>query len=327
MPNKKPFRFGVITESAPSREQWIALVQKTESLGYATFLLADHFVNEFPPLVALMAAADATKTLRVGTFVFDNDFRHPALLAKEVATLDLLSGGRFELGMGAGWHRPEYEQAGLTFDRAGVRISRMEEALKVIKQFFTQESVTFAGTHYTVTNLKAFPKPHQRPHPPILVGGGGKRLLTVAGQEADIISLHLRVKDDGTVDASEYTDAGMAQKVEWVRQAAGERFEDLELNLLINRLIITQDPQQAAEQYIRERGQSGVTAEQFLASPYMFVGSIEQIIEKIQRLREQFGISYFVLDADYMEEFAPIVSRLAGSSPNEAIEQTWPDEA
>jgi probable F420-dependent oxidoreductase len=313
MSNKRPFRFGVITESAPSREQWRTLVQKAEDLGYDTFLLADHFVNEFPPLAALMAAADATKTLRVGSFVFDNDFRHPALLAKEVATLDLLSGGRFELGIGAGWHQPEYEQTGLPFDRAGVRIQRMEEGLQIIKQFFTQESVTFAGNHYTVTNLKAFPKPFQRPSPPILMGGGGKRLLTLAGQEADIVGLHLKVNADGTVDASERTETALARKVEWVRQAAGERFEKVELNLLIRKVIITQNRQQAAEQYIRDSRRTEVIAEQLLASPYMLFGSHEQLIEHIQRLREQFGISYFVLDAEDMEVMAPVVARLAGA--------------
>jgi probable F420-dependent oxidoreductase len=313
MSNKRPFRFGVITESAPSREQWRTLVQKAEDLGYDTFLLADHFVNEFPPLAALMAAADATKTLRVGSFVFDNDFRHPALLAKEVATLDLLSGGRFELGIGAGWHQPEYEQTGLPFDRAGVRIQRMEEGLQIIKQFFTQESVTFAGNHYTVTNLKAFPKPFQRPSPPILMGGGGKRLLTLAGQEADIVGLHLKVNADGTVDPSERTETALARKVEWVRQAAGERFEKVELNLLIRKVIITQNRQQAAEQYIRDSRRTEVIAEQLLASPYMLFGSHEQLIEHIQRLREQFGISYFVLDAEDMEVMAPVVARLAGA--------------
>src|SRR6266568_8001917 len=196
MSKMRPFRFGVITESAPSREHWTTLVRRAEELGYATFLLADHYVNEFPPLVALMAAADATKTLRVGSFVFDNDFRHPALLAKEIATLDLLSGGRFELGIGAGWHRPEYEQTGLPFESAGVRISRLEEALRIIKGFLTEETVTFAGSHYTVTGLKAFPKPLQRPHPPIFIGGGGKRLLALAGREADIVGLHRKVNDD-----------------------------------------------------------------------------------------------------------------------------------
>lgn len=313
MLQKRPFRFGVITESVPSREQWMTLVRKAEDLGYATFLLADHFVNEFPPLVALMAAADATKTLRVGSFVFDNDFRHPALLAKEVAALDLLSGGRFELGIGAGWHRPEYEQVGLPFDRAGVRIARLQEALRIIKQFFLAEAVTFAGNHYTVTDLKAFPKPVQRPYPPILMGGGGKRLLTLAGQEADIVGLHLKVNDDGTVDASERTEAALAQKVAWVQQAAGERFATVELNLLIANVILTQDLEQAAEQYIRQIGRAGVTVEQLLANPYLLIGSIEQLTERIQRLREQFGISYFVLDADHMEGLAPVVARLTGT--------------
>jgi probable F420-dependent oxidoreductase len=310
--NAQPFRFGVVAESAPSREAWIALVRKAEDLGYATFLLADHYVNEFLPIAALMSAADATNSLRVGSFVFDNDFRHPALLAKEVAALDLLSGGRFELGIGAGWHRPEYEQVGLPFESAGVRINRLEEALSIIKQFFTQDSVTFAGNHYTVTDLKAFPKPLQRPHPPIFMGGGGKKVLTLAGREADIVGLHLRVKDDGTVDAGERTEAALAQKVEWVRQGAGERFTAVELNLLIGAVIITEDRQQAAEQRARERG-TGVTAAQLLASPYLLIGTVEQLVETIQRRREQFGISYLVVGTEDMDAFAPVVVRLAGA--------------
>ncbi len=313
MSKARPFRFGVILESAPSREQWVTLVRKVEDLGYATLLLADHYVNEFPPLAALMAAADATRTLRVGSFVFDNDFRHPALLAKEVATLDLLSGGRFEFGIGAGWHQPEYEQVGLLFERAGVRINRLEEALHIIKQFFTEEAVTFAGDHYTVTDLKAFPKPLQRPHPPIFMGGGGKKFLTLAGREADIIGLHVKANDDGTVDASERTEAALAQKVEWVRQTAGERFAQIELNLLVVGVIITQDQQQAAEEYIREKGRPGTTADYVLANPYLLIGNVEQLAECIQRWREQFGISYIVVGPEYLETFAPVVARLANA--------------
>jgi probable F420-dependent oxidoreductase len=309
---KKPFRFGVVAESAPSRDQWISLVRKTENLGYATFLLADHYVNEFPPIAALMSAADATNTLRVSTFVFDNDFRHPALLAKEVATLDLLSAGRFELGIGAGWHRPEYEQVGIPFDPAGVRISRMEEALKIIRQFFTEDTVTFKGNHYAITDLRASPKPVQRPHPPIFIGGGGKRLLTIAGREADIVGVHIRVKDDGTVDPSEHTEEAIARKIEWVRQAAGARFKAIELNILISGVVITENRQQAAEQFARERARPGTTPEQVLASPYQLLGSINQIIEQLQRLRELFGISYFVVGDDNMETFAPVVAQLAG---------------
>ncbi len=312
MHQQHPFRFGVAAESAPSREQWIALVRKTEELGYATFLLADHYVNEFPPIAALMSAADATTTLRVGTFVFDNDFRHPALLAKEIATLDLLSGGRFEMGIGAGWHQPEYQQAGIAFDPAGVRISRMEEALQIIRSFFTEETVTFAGNHYTITGLKASPKPLQRPHPPIFIGGGGKRLLTIAGREADIIGVHVRVKDDGTVDPSERTETALARKIEWIRQAAEARFKKIELNILISGVVITEDQQQAAEHFARERARPGTTAQQVLASPYLLFGSVDQIIERLQRLREQFGISYFVVGDDYMDALAPVVAQLAG---------------
>ncbi len=312
MSKVRPFRFGVVAESAPSREQWITLVRKAEELGYATFLLADHFVNEFPPIAALMAAANATSVLRVGSFVFDNDFRHPALLAKEIATLDLLSDGRFELGIGAGWHRPEYEQVGLPFESAGVRISRLEEALHIIKQFFTDEAVTFAGKHYTVADLKAFPRPLQQPHPPIFIGGGGKRLLTLAGREADIIGLHFKVNNNGTVDALERSETAIAQKVEWVRQAAGERFSALELNILVGDVVITENRQRAAEQYLREKGRPGVTAEQLLANPYLLIGSVEQIAEQIHWLREQFGISYLVVGDEHMEAFAPVAARLAG---------------
>ena len=313
MPNTRPFRFGVATEGAPSREQWRALARQAEDLGYAALLLPDHFVTEFSPLIALMAAADATKTLRIGSFVCDNDFRHPALLAKEAATLDLLSDGRFELGIGAGWHRTEYEQVGLPFDAPGTRIQRLEEALTIIKRFFTEETVSFAGKHYTVTGLKGFPRPAQRPHPPIFMGGGGKKLLTLAGREANIIGLHYKVNNDGTVDAFERTEDALAQKVAWVRQAAGERFSAIEFNLLISSVAITQDRQQAAEQFLRGRGRSDVTVEQYLASPYALIGSTEQLIERIQRLREQLGISYLVIGDDFMEAFAPVVARLAGA--------------
>src|SRR2546429_9289950 len=187
MTQQRPFRFGVAAEGAPSREQWVEKARKVEDLGYATFLVADHFVNEFPPITALLSAADATNKLRVGSFVFDNDFRHPALLAKEAATLDLLSGGRLELGLGAGWMKPEYDQAGIPFDRASERIDRMKEGVQIIKGLFADGPVDFAGRYYTITDLEGFPKPTQRPHPPIHIGGGGQSLLALAAREADIV--------------------------------------------------------------------------------------------------------------------------------------------
>lgn len=312
MAEKRPFRFGVVADSTPTREQWLALVRKAEKLGYASFLLTDHFVNDFPPLVALMAAADASKTMHVGTFVFDNDFRHPALLAKEVATLDLLSEGRVEVGIGAGWHQAEYAQVGLPFDDAGTRINRLEEALQILKQFFTQETVNFTGKHYTVTNLQAMPKTVQRPHPPILIGGGGKKLLTLAAREADIVGIHLKAGKEGSTDPFEHSEEALTQKVAWVRQAAGPRFPSLELNMLIREVAITNNRRQAAEEYTRTKARPGLTVEQHLANPYLFFGSLEQIAEQIEHLREQFGISYFVVGNDHMEAFAPVVARLSG---------------
>lgn len=310
---QRPFRFGVISEGAPSREEWIAKVRKVEELGYSTFLMPDHFVNEFLPMVALMSAADATSTLRVGSFVFDNDFRHPALLAKEAAVLDLLSGGRLELGIGAGWHRPEYDQVGLPFDPAGVRINRLEEALQIIKAFFTEESVTFSGKHYTVTDLKGTPKPVQRPYPPFFMGGGGKKMLSLAAREADIIGLHFKVNDDETVDASERSEAALALKVDWIRQAAGERFDTLELNLLVSAVKVTVNRRQAAEELIRQWQLANTEAEQLLQNPYLFIGSVDEITEQVQMLRERYSISYVVVHDEYTEEFAPVVVRLAGT--------------
>jgi probable F420-dependent oxidoreductase len=309
---QRPFRFGVVTEGAPSREEWIAKARKAEELGYSTFLVPDHFVNEFLPMVALMSAADTTSTLRLGSFVFDNDFRHPALLAKEAATLDLLSGGRLELGIGAGWHRPEYDQVGLPFDPAGVRISRLEEALQIIKAFFVEESVTFTGKYYTVTDLKGTPKPVQHPHPPFFMGGGGKKMLSIAAREADIIGLHLKVNDDGTVDATERSEAALAKKVEWIRQAAWGRFDTLELNLLVSAVKVTADRKQAAEELIREWELANPDAERLLQNPYLFIGSVDEITEQVQMLRERYNISYFVVHDEYTEEFAPVVVRLAG---------------
>lgn len=308
----RPFRFGVAVEGASSREQWIAQAQEAENLGYTLLLIPDHFVTHFSPLIALMAAIDATKTLRVGSLVCDNDFRHPALLAKEAATLDLLSGGRFELGLGAGWHKPEYESVGLPFEGPGVRIERLAEALHIIKQFLTDEYVNFAGLHYTITDLQAMPRPVQRPHPPIFMGGGGKKMLTLAAQEADIIGLHVKVNGDGSVDASERTEAALARKREWIRQAAGTRFADIEFSLLLSGVIITQDQQEAIAGFVRENQHEGVTPEQVEQNPYLLIGSVDQIAERLLRWREQLGISYIVAREDALQSFAPVIARLSG---------------
>ncbi len=230
------------------------------------------------------------------------------------ATLDLLSQGRFELGIGAGWLRAEYEQAGMAFESAGVRVSRLEEAIHVIKGLFADQPLTFAGNHYTVTNLNGFPKPVQRPHPPLLVGAGSKRMLALAGQEADIVGILPKALPNGTIseEITERLSATLAQKVEWVRQAAGTRFYDLELNMVIAP-IFTEQRQQRAEQLARERGWSGITAQDVLDMPSIFIGTADQIVEDLLRRQEQYGFSYFVVSDASMEAFAPVVSRLAGS--------------
>jgi probable F420-dependent oxidoreductase len=318
MAELRPFRFGVGNESgARSRAAWDTLVRRAEALGYAILLVSDHYsTNVILPLVALMAAADAAPTIRIGSYVFDNDFRHPAQLAKEAATLDLLSEGRFELGIGAGWDPADYEQVGLPFDRAGVRIERLAEGVAIIKQFFTQESVTFAGTHYRVTGLPAVPKPVQRPHPSIFIGGGGKRVLSLAAREADIVGITPKINADGTVDASERTEAALERKVAWIRQAAGERFASLELNLQVG-VAITMDLQQAAEGLVHGHyaglGVTDITADVILASPYWLIGNVDQVVDQVHRLRETFGISYLMVGDYHMEAFAPVVARLAGT--------------
>ncbi len=319
MTTRRPFRFGVICEQMQSAKEWITKARRAEECGYATLLIRDHFIREpygdqLAPLIALMMAANVTRTLRVGSLVLDNDYRHPVLLAKEAATLDLLSQGRFELGIGAGWLRAEYEQAGMAFASAGVRVSRLEEALHVLKGLFADQPLTFTGNHYTVTNLNGFPKPVQRPHPPLLVGAGSKRMLALAGQEADIVGILPKALPNGTIseEITERLSATMAQKVEWVRQAAGERFHELELNLVIAP-IFTEQRRQRAEQLARERGWSGIAAEEVLDMPSMFIGTADQIVEDLLRRHEQYGFSYFVVSDASMEAFAPVVSRLAGS--------------
>jgi probable F420-dependent oxidoreductase len=318
MAGTHPFRFGVICERMQSAEEWIAKARYAESAGYSTFLIRDHFIREpfgdqFAPMIALMAAAGATKTLRVGNLVLDNDYRHPVMLAKEAATLDLLSGGRFELGIGAGWLKAEYEQAGLSFDAPGVRVGRLGESLQVLKGLFADQSLSFSGSHYRISHLDGFPKPHQRPHPPILIGAGSRRMLALAAQEANIVGILPKALPDGTIseEVVERLPATMAQKVEWVRQAAGERFGELELNMVIAP-IFTKQRRQKVEQLIRERGWSDVSVEQVINMPSIFIGSAEQIAEDMWRRRELYGFSYYVVSDAHMEMFTPVMSLLAG---------------
>ncbi|MFN8483555.1 MAG: TIGR03621 family F420-dependent LLM class oxidoreductase [Anaerolineae bacterium] len=314
----RPFRFGVINEALYPREGWLDHVRCVEELGYDTFLLRDHFIPDFfgdqyAPLVALTAAAMRTQRLRVGTLVIDNDYRHPVMLAKEAATLDVLSGGRLELGIGAGWQRGEYAQAGMAFESAGVRISRLEEALKVIKGLWAAEPLTFQGQHYGVAALDGVPKPAQRPHPPILVGAGQSRMLRLAGREADIVSVLTTSVASGTVvdNTAERLPDAVMQKIEWIRQGAGERFGQIELNL-IPTVILTDRRRERTEQLIAERGWAGVSVEDMWAMPSVLIGSVEQMVEDVLARRETYGFSYYTVSDSVLDTFAPVVAGLSG---------------
>jgi probable F420-dependent oxidoreductase len=315
MTTQRPFRFGVSVHQARSKAEWVATAQKAEALGYSTMLMPDHLGEQLAPVPALLAASEATHALRIGSFVFDNDFRHPVMLAKEAATLDILSGGRFEFGLGAGWDRSEYEQSGIPYDPPAVRVSRMEEALHIIKGLFADGPFTFSGKYYTVTAFEGHPKPVQQPHPPILIGGGGKRLLSIAAREATIVGFTPIFRGAG--GGTDYTDAAPAalmQKVEWVRQAAGDRFDELELNILVGEVFTTEEREQAA-QFIAATMAPNIpdlTPEVILSVPYLLIGSVDQICADLLARREQFGISYISIFERSMEALAPVVARLAG---------------
>lgn len=318
MPTSKPFRFGVINERMGTAYGWRERAQRAETLGYATFLLRDHFVTEpfgdqFAPLIALMAAANATTRLRVGTLVLDNDYRHPVMLAKEAATLDALSGGRFELGLGAGWLRDEYAAAGMDYAPNGVRIDRLTEAIAIIKGLFGAEPVSFAGEHYRVTSHQNYPLPVQQPGPPLLIGAGKPRMLRLAGQHADIVGFLTTSVASGTMedDPTERLAEAVAQKIAWVREGAGARFDQIELSL-IPTIIITDDRDGAIARLIAERGWTGITPEQVAAMPAVLIGTIPEIARTFQARREQYGFSYYIVPDSQLEECAPLVATLAG---------------
>ena len=309
----RPFRFGVSVWSADSRAAWVELARKAEALGYSTFLIPDHLQQIFPPLVPLVSAADATSTLRVGTFVLNNDFRHPVLLAREAAAIDLLSDGRLELGIGAGHMRSEYEEAGLPFDPAPVRIERLAEAVQIVKAMLADGIASHAGRHYQVTEHRVYPAPVQKPRPPILIGGNGPRLLTLAAQEADIVGFTGLGFPRGatTVDVTGFAPSSVDQRVHLVREAAGQRFDQLELNALVQRLVVTEDRRQAADEIVDRW--PDLSVEDVLGSPYLMLGTVDQIVEALQAQRERWGFSYYVVREPMMEAFAPVVARLAGT--------------
>ncbi len=292
----RPFRFGVVAAYAQSHAAWVSTARRAEELGYATLLIPDRAnIGSLAPLPALAVAAEATTRLRVGSYVLCNDYRHPVLLAREAATVDLLSGGRFELGLGAGVGPFEFQQLGIPFANAGVRVGRLEEALQVIKRLFTEESVDFSGKYYTITQVKGYPRPAQQPRLPLLVAGAGERMLKVAAREADIIAIGSKITERG----ADPTDAPMEQKIGWIQEAAGQRFADLELSQTIYDVQLTDSSAALSPQ----AGGPPIPKRPMQTS---------QVVDYLLEQRDRYGFSYLHVYEGQMENFAPVVAQLAG---------------
>ena len=304
-----PFRFAVQQASASSAEEWAALARRAETLGYDLLVMPDHLGNQLSPFAALGAAAAATTRLRIGAFVFANDYRHPLMLAREAATLDVLSGGRFEMGMGAGWMTSDYRELGMTYDPAPRRVDRLEEAVPLVKRLLAGETVTHHGEHYQMERASAGVPTVQRPRPPLAIGAGGPRMLGLAAREADIVGLIPGFSERGWHLFGQATEKATAEKIERIREAAGDRFERLEINIWL------------ASAGLAGSGNSllGSAAAAIMgaatavySSPYVLYGTLGSIRERLQRRREELGISYYTLPSRSMESMAPLVEALAG---------------
>jgi probable F420-dependent oxidoreductase len=304
-----PFRFAVQQASASGAEEWAALARRAESLGYDLLVMPDHLGNQLSPFAALAAAAAATTRLRIGAFVFANDYRHPLMLAREAATLDVLSGGRFELGMGAGWMTSDYRELGMTYDPAPRRVDRLEEAVPLVKRLLAGETVTHRGEHYQMDRASAGVPTVQRPRPPLAIGAGGPRMLKLAAREADIVGLLPGFSARGWPLFGQATEKATAQKVARVKEAAGDGFERLEINVWISSAGLAGSgnslPSSAAAAAMR-------AATAVYDSPYVLYGTLGSVREKLQRRREELGVSYYTLPSRSMESMAPLVAALAG---------------
>ncbi|MFD0636948.1 TIGR03621 family F420-dependent LLM class oxidoreductase [Catenulispora yoronensis] len=312
----RPFRFLATFDDTNDLAKLPELARRAEAIGCDSFVIPDHLM--YPaPLLPLATVAAATERLRVGTFVLNVCLRHPAVLAQELATLDALSGGRLDIGIGAGWNKPEHDAIGIPFEPVGVRLKRLAEAITILKGCFAEGPFSFSGEHYTITDFDAAPAPVQRPHPPFFVGGGGKRLLTLAGREAQIIGLAPRIipGDEPGLDAPSITVAATEEKIGWIREAAGDRFDEIELNTYPTGgpIVVTGDTRgevQRRVDQIRTRTGVELTFDEVLESPHVFIGSTREIADKIVALRETLGISSFLVDD--LTALEPVIEELAG---------------
>jgi probable F420-dependent oxidoreductase len=307
----KPFRFAVELHAAFEGRSWTDTVRELEALGYSTMFVPDHFDEGFGPIAAMASAAAVTTTLRVGSLVLDCDFRHPAVLARELATIDQLSEGRLEVGLGAGWKRLDYDRSGIVMEPPKVRVDRMIEHTRVLKALFADEPVTFDGTHYRISELPGTPRPWRARGPSILIGGGAPRVLRFAGSIADIVGVNASIHS-GEIDAAAAHDAlpeRIDEKVGWVREGAGARFDGLELNAWLAVGEITDDTAAVAEVVAQL---FSADAKSVLESPLTLIGSLGECADRLHERRERWGYSYTVIPGDKARDFAPLVARLTG---------------
>jgi len=308
----RPFRFGVQIKSAPDGVGLAEIARRVEWLGYSTLTLPDHFDDQLAPVPALQCIADATTALRIGATVHDNDYKHPVVLAKELATLDVLSGGRLQVGLGAGWMATDYEQSGMVYDPPGVRIDRMLEGLSVIRGAFGPSPFSFSGEHYTITDYNGFPKPLQSP-PPLMIGGGGPRVLRIAAREADIVGVNATLTS-GAIDAASFatmTAEAVDKKVAIVTEAADKagRLDAIELSVRAFIVSVTDDVEGGLQMLA---GFTGASAEMIAESPFALVGPPAKIVDDLLDRRSRWGFSYVVVGQNDIEPFAPVVAQLSG---------------
>lgn len=325
MANPRPFRFAVQSFSASSGKEWRERARKVEDLGYSALHLADHIlgpgeaieaanhpVQELAAVPAMAVAAEATTRLKIGCRVFCIDYRPAAVLAKEAATLDLLSDGRLELGLGAGWIQNEYEAIGIHFDPPGTRISRLGEVVSAVKAFCGGEPLSFDGEHVKWSGFSGAPRSVQQPHPPIMIGGGSPRVLRLAGREADIVSLNFNNRSGmiGADGVQSGTADGTAQKIAWVREGAGDRFADLEIEIGAYFTTISDN----AEPMVAGMAEAfGLTPDEMRAHPHALFGTPEMVCDELEHRRAKYGISYVNVPDTVFEAFAPVVAKLSGS--------------
>ena len=312
----RPFTFLAGIQGVFDGPTLAAQARRAEAMGFAALVVPDHLIEQLSAIPALATIAAATQHLRIAAFVHNNDLRHPAVLAQDLASLDVLSGGRLDVAIGAGWNKPEYDAIGLHFDPTTVRQSRLEEAVAVLKGCFGEERFSFAGQHYTIRDLDGYPKPVQKPHPPFFIGGGGRRTLALAGREADIVGLAPRLLSGQRSDPASLTLAAAAEKIDWVREAASERFAKLVFNVYPSAwpITITDDPRGEAARvvdHLRGRTPVDLTVDEVLEAPHLFIGSVDGLVEKLEMLRERLGITSFMVGD--IDELAPVVERLAGT--------------